>query len=143
MSKLPEGYVTDVGFDPAEDHIGPFYYRIDRIDSAMGNNDYRCAFVASAKNTNVDGIVHGGVLMAFADFALCLAATDHYHEESCATVSFSSQFIVGAQLGDLIECTPKIVRKSGSLVFMSGELVVLDKVVMTFNAVVKRLRSKP
>ena len=27
--ELPRGFVTDVAFDPAEDYIGPFYYKQD------------------------------------------------------------------------------------------------------------------
>lgn len=138
MNAIPEGYSTDPGFDAAEDHIGPFYYR----ESEEEPGTYHCVFVAEAKNCNVNGLVHGGVLMTFADFALCMAATDHYREESCATISFNSEFIAAAEQGDLVECTPRVTRKTGSMVFLTGELLVGDTVVMTFSSVVKRLRER-
>jgi hypothetical protein len=37
---------------------------------------------------------------------------------------------------------PKVIRKTGSLVFVSGELESNGDVVMTFSAVVKRLRER-
>ena len=134
MEQLLAGYETDPGFDSAEDHIGPFYYK-------EKESGFSCAFVPETKNCNVNGLVHGGVLMTFADFALCIAATDHYKEESCSTVSFSSDFVAAASAGELIECEPVITRKTGSLVFVTGALVAGEEIVMTFSAVVKRLRQ--
>jgi len=71
-----------------------------------------------------------------------MAATNHYREESCSTISFSSDFVSAASTGELIRCLPKVVRKTGSLVFVSGELESNGDVVMTFSAVVKRLRER-
>jgi acyl-coenzyme A thioesterase PaaI-like protein len=132
---IPADYCTDPGFDPAEDHTGPFYYR-------QTSEGFDCLFLPEAKNCNVNGLVHGGVLMTFADFSLCMAATDHYREESCSTISFSSEFVSAASRGTLIRCTPKVIRKTGSLVFVSGELESSGDVVMTFSSVVKRLRDR-
>ena len=130
---IPENFTTDPGFDAAEDHIGPFYYR-------QANNGYDCAFLPDADNCNVNGLVHGGVLMTFADFSLCLAATDHYQQQSCTTVSFHADFMAAASAGKLITCRPEVTRRTGSLAFVSGRLVSGQQVVMTFSAVVKMLR---
>lgn len=129
------GFETDPGFDRAEDHVGPFYYRVT-------DTGYECAFEPEDKNCNVNGLVHGGILMTFADFALCIAATDHYDQESCATVSFSADFVNAAEKGTRVTCEPVITRKTGSLVFVTGALMSAGEVVMTFSAVVKRLREK-
>ena len=130
---IPEGFSTDPGFDAAEDHIGPFYYR-------QADDCYDCAFLPHASNCNVNGLVHGGVLMTFADFSLCLAATDHYQEVSCITVSFHADFMAAASEGKLITCRPEITRRTGSMVFVSGRLISQEQIVMTFSAVVKILR---
>ena len=130
---IPDGYSTDPGFDPAEDHIGPFYY-------CQNSEGFECLFLPKNKNCNVNGLVHGGVLMTFADFSLCIAATNHYKNESCSTISFSSEFVSAASSGALIRCLPKVVRKTGSLVFVNGELESSGEVIMLFSAVVKRLR---
>lgn len=131
---LSSDYQTDPGFDLAEDHIGPFYYRV--VEGAMD-----CAFEAAEKHCNANGTVHGGVLMTFADYALCMAATNGYQDESCVTVSFSSEFIAAAELGKVVSCIPKVTRKTGSLVFLTGEVISAGEVCLTFSAVVKRIRS--
>lgn len=128
---VPEGYQTDPGLDPAEDYIGPFYY-----STRMAHN---YAFVAADKHCNANGIVHGGVLMTFADYALCMAATNGYKDESCVTVSFSCEFVAAAQIGEFIESNVTVTRKTGSMVFLTGLVQVKDTTVMTFSAVVKRL----
>ena len=130
---IPDGYVTDAGFDPAEDHIGPFYYRRTR-------EGYSCAFRAAARHCNLMGSVHGGVLMSFADFALCLEATDAYAQEQCVTVSFSCEFIAAGELDDLILAGSEILRKTRSLVFLRGQITnSRGEKLMAFSSVVKRL----
>lgn len=140
MKNLPESYQTDAGFDPAEDHIGPFYYRVDKYRA--DERGWRYAFRADSRHCNASGIVHGGVLMTFADYGLCMQATDHYQNESCLTVSFNSEFVAAAQIGDLVECTAEVTRKTGSMAFVRGEIFTSEQVVMTFSAVVKRLVEK-
>lgn len=130
---LPEEYQTDEGFDPCEDHIGPFYYKRD-------GDRFRYAFRVEDQHCNTHGIVHGGVLMTFADYALCMEATSHYADESCITVSFSCEFVSAARLGSLVECTANVTRKTGSLTFVTGEVMEKEDVIFTFSAVVKRLK---
>ena len=76
--------------------------------------------------------------MTFADFSLCIAATNHYQKENCVTVSFHADFVAGVHVGDLIICRPEVTRKTKSLVFVSGKLETDSGVVMTFSAVTKR-----
>jgi len=131
---LPIDYQTEPGFDPAEDHIGPFYFR--RAEDQMD-----CAFLTVPHHCNTNGTVHGGVLMTFADYALCMAATNGYSGESCVTVSFSSEFLAAAELDQVVSCVPRVNRVTGSMVFVTGEVLCQGEICLTFSAVVKRLRS--
>ena len=133
MNEL-SGYKTLVGADPAEDYIGPFYYK------ALASG-YDFAFKASQNHCNMTGIVHGGVLMTFADYCLCMAATDAYAED-CVTVSFNSEFISAGEIDHIISGAAHVTLKTGSMVFVRGEITQDDQIVMTFSAVVKRLRKK-
>lgn len=134
MSKLPDGYLTDAAssalFDPAEDHIGPFYFK------KVGDR-WRFAFVAETRHCNTFDIIHGGVLMTFADFCLCLDATDHYVEESCVTVSFNCEFVAAGKKGDLIESKPELVRKTRTMAFVRGTVFSADRTLLSYSAVVK------
>jgi len=133
MDKL-SGYKTLTGTDPAEDYIGPFYYK------AL-EPGYDFAFKACQNHCNMTGIVHGGVLMTFADYCLCMVATDAYIED-CVTVSFNAEFISAGEIDHIIKGAASVTLKTGSMVFVRGEITQDDQVVMTFSAVVKRLRNK-
>ena len=63
---VPEGYKQLAGVSPAEDDIGPFYYRRE-------GDSLRLGFRVAAKNCNGIGTAHGGVLMTFADYASTIA----------------------------------------------------------------------
>lgn len=132
--KLSGDYQTEPGFDAYEDYVGPFYFRL--IEGEMD-----CAFVIEEKHCNANGTAHGGSLMTFADYALCMAATGGYDGESCVTVSFNSEFVAAAELGSIVSCKPRVTRKTGSLVFVTGDVNAGDETCLTFSAVVKRIRS--
>ncbi len=131
---MPDGYETDPGHDPAEDHIGPFFYKSDGAA-------FQFAFSAKRRHCNVTGIVHGGVLMTFADYAACIEATSNYLEENCVTISFNCEFLAAGQLGDLIEARVRLTQKTGSMAFATGDVFVGDQVLLTFSSVMKRLRK--
>ena len=80
--------------DNAEDSIGPFFYFMEDGDSCT-------AFRAQPRNCNSHGSAHGGVLMAFADYTLCIAANGGAHQ-SVVTVSQNNEFIAPVHAGDLI-----------------------------------------
>lgn len=133
MSKLPVGYKTLAGLSPAEDHIGPFYYRKSEAGLVLG-------FLAAEHNCNGIGTVHGGVLMCFADYAVTMLALSGV-KENCTTVSFSGDFIAAARCGDWVEAHGSVVKRTGSMTFVNGQLRVGDDVILTFQAVVKRLKK--
>ena len=133
MSDIPEGYKTLKGLSPAEDHIGPFFYRKTDDGVVLG-------FRAAAHNCNGIGTVHGGVLMCFADYAVTMLALSGV-KENCTTISFSSDFIAAARDGDWVEAEGEVVKRTGSMTFVNGKLSVGENVVLTFQAVVKRLKK--
>ena len=135
MSNLLENYTTDPGFDPAEDYIGPFYYR------RLGD-EWHFAFLAEHKHCNAFDTIHGGVLMTFADFSLCLEATNHYDGLSCATVSFNSEFVAAGKLGDLVQAKAETVRKTNSLAFVRGDVFTKNNILIAYSAVVKLFPDK-
>ena len=118
--------------DPAEDHIGPFFYRID----APGRVATRCEI--QARHCNAYGGVHGGVLMTFADYTLCLAAIDD-ERDAVVTVSAHCDFVDGMRVGDTLAGEGELVRAGGSLRFVRATLRAGDRVVMVASGVIKRL----
>ena len=128
---IPEGFRHWHG-DKAEDFLGPFFFRVEGDGIAT-------AFRADSRHCNAHDSVHGGILMAFADYTLCLAANGGA-EESVATVTCNNEFIAPAAVGDLIEGRSEVVKRGGSLVFVRGDLRVNGHIVLTSSGVIKRIR---
>ncbi len=130
---IPEGFKTLTGLSTAEDHIGPFYYRKAESGLVLG-------FQAGDQHCNGLGSVHGGLLMAFADYAVTMIALAGV-AENCTTVSFSSHFLSAAQRGDWLEARGEVVRRTGSMTFVRGLVTAGDAPVLDFQAAVKRLKK--
>lgn len=130
---VPDKYRHWVG-DKAEDYIGPFFFYMD-------GNQPRTAFRVREQNCNAHDTVHGGVLMAFADYTLCMGANGG-ENESVVTVSMNSEFTAPAENGDLILGHCEVVRRGRSMVFVRCELVANEQVLLMASAVVKMLRKK-
>ncbi len=130
---LPSDYQVYEYDDPFEDHVGPLGYKV--VDGTI-----TFAFLADARHRNTAGTVHGGMLMTFADFALCLTATWDQPGEKCVTVSCNSEFVAPGRPGDLIEASGEVVRRTKSLTFVRGQVYVDDRILLNYSAIVKRIR---
>ncbi|MGV7030924.1 PaaI family thioesterase [Methylobacterium symbioticum] len=130
--QTPAGFepIHDVGFI---DHVGPVYRR---ADGAYG-------FRAAQKHANLIQVVHGGMLMSFADRALGETAMAAADGANCVTIQMEMQFIDVARLGDWIEARPEVVRRTGSLVFLRTDLWAGERRVAAATGVWKILRRRP
>ena len=130
---LPSDYQVYEYDDPFEDHVGPLGYKVV-------NGTITFAFLADARHRNTAGTVHGGMLMTFADFAVCLTATWEQPGEKCVTVSCNSEFVAPGRPGDLIEASGEVVRRTKSLTFVRGQVYADDRILLNYSAIVKRIR---
>lgn len=132
---MPEGFVLIDPTDPFEMHAGPFYGK--DID---GGRIY--GFRVRPEHCNSGGSIHGGVLMTFADFAVCAAAVLGSTDEAPITVSFNADFTAPADVGELVTARIDILRRTRSFSFTRGELAVGDRVVLGCSAVIKRVKRE-
>ena len=130
---IPEDYRHWHG-DKAEDFLGPFFFRTE-------GDVIHTAFRVEERHCNAHESLHGGVMMTFGDYTLCLAANGGA-EESVATVTCNNEFVAPAHLGDLVLGRSELVRRGRSLVFARGELRVDDQVILTCSAVIKLLKKR-
>lgn len=130
------GYRTWGTPDAFEDYIGPFYFK------KMEDGSYHCAFVSEEKHLNGGGMLHGGMLMSYADFALFAIARDHLDMDGMAvTVSMNSEFISAGPVDAVIEATGEVTRATRSLIFARGRIFCGDTTVMTFSGIMKKLNK--
>jgi len=137
MSIRPEDYKISREYrhwpgDKAEDYLGPFFFFLD--DTAV-----HTAFRVEKRHCNSRNSLHGGIMMAFSDYTLCLAARRDA-EQGVATVSCNNEFTAPAYEGDLVRGRSELIRRSRSLAFARGELRVEDKIIMISSAVIKPLK---
>ncbi|MEN0077903.1 MAG: PaaI family thioesterase [Pseudomonadota bacterium] len=115
---------------------GPFYMRMEESGPVA-------AFRAERKHMNGAGVVHGGCLLTFADFALFAIASDAMDGAYGLTVALTSEFLSGPAEGALIEARGEVLRAGGSLVFVRGLVSAEGTPCLNFSGTVKRLRAKP
>ena len=135
VEPLPPGYRTYDYVDPFEEHIGPLGYKIE-------DGTIRFAFHVRQHHCNTQETLHGGMLMTLADYALCLTAVWDQPGERCVTVSLNCEFVAAGKLGDVVESVGEVVRRTGSLAFVRGQVSVGDSVLLNYSGIVKRLRSR-
>ena len=129
---LPAGYRSYDYGDPFEDHVGPLGYKVD-----AGRISF--LFEAQPHHRNSSDSLHGGMLMTFADYAVCLTAVWDQPGEKCVTVSFNYEFVAAGRVGDRVESVCEVVRRTRSLTFVRGQVFVGDRVLLNCSAIVKRL----
>lgn len=127
------GYREMPATDPFESLVGPFYW----------NGRDHFAFRAERRHCNSNGIIHGGLLMTFADMVACVAAKEpDWPEQGVMTVSLTSDFVAPGQEGDLIEGRGIVVRRARTLAFMRAEIATEARMLLSASAVVK-LAQRP
>ena len=127
------------GWEPVEDSgfialVGPLHARA--ADGAY-------AFRAEQKHANLIGVVHGGMLMSFADRAMGVAAMIAAEGANVVTIQLEMKFIGAGRLGDWLIAAPAVVHRTRSLVFMRGEVRAGSRLVATADGVWKILRRRP
>lgn len=115
---------------------GPFYMKADE------NGDIVSAFRAEEKHMNGGGVVHGGALMSFADFALFAISSKEKPDTYGLTVAFASEFLAGAKLGALMEARGEVLRAGRSIIFVRGIVTGDGEPVLNFSGTIKKIKPK-
>ncbi len=114
---------------------GPFYLREDEKGMVA-------AFRAERKHMNAGGVVHGGCLMTFADFALFAIAHTGEDDGYGVTVAFTSEFLSGALEGEYIEARGEVIGGGKSITFVRGLIKADGRPVLNFSGTIKKRHKK-
>jgi len=120
--------------DPFENLTGPFYARRDEAGRMV------CAFRAEKKHMNAGGAMHGGCMATFADYAIFMLADKELEGSGSVTASLTTEFLDAAQEGDLVEATGEVTKAGGSMVFVRGVGRVGERPILSFSAIIKKIR---
>ena len=98
-------------------------------------------FTVSENHSNQANVLHGGMLMTFADIVLARAIMDVF-DPPFVTVRLTTDFISPALQGTWVEGTAKVTGEQNELVTVQGQFTSRKKVIGTATAVFKLLRSR-
>lgn len=134
-------YKVFVPPDPFEDHVGPFYFAIQ--GDARQANTVHCVLPTHAAHGNYKGGVHGGTLLTFADYALCLvagrAADGGTNTSFALTVSIAVEFLDAARIGPPLEARGEPLQVTGRLAFARGSLTQEGRTVALWSGVCRHV----
>ena len=73
---------------------------------------------------NPNGVVHGGVMMAFADHGLSMIAWEAAERTPCTTIQLNTHFLDAIHPGEFVELRAEVTRRTRGLVFVRGVIGV-------------------
>ena len=117
--------------------IGPLWHR-----PGADATPPRFALLTDQRHANFHGIVHGGLLMSFADTALGITVWELIGRQPCVTIQFSTQFLDAVHIGEFIEIDVEVLRHASSVVFARGVLRCGTRQVVSVEGVWKVLRGR-
>ena len=106
----------------------------------ISENEYEFKVTINENHLNAAGITHGGFIAAFVDAGAGTAAHRVADNKPFVTISLELKFISAIQLGQELVGTTKIQKKTKSMVFLTCELKVENKIVATASGVWKILK---
>ena len=106
----------------------------------ISKDEYQFKTTISESHLNSAGITHGGFIAAVVDAGAGTAAHRVADNKPCVTISLELKFISAIQLGQELVGTTKIQKKTKSMVFLTCELKVENKIVATASGVWKILK---
>ena len=106
----------------------------------ISENEYEFKTTIKENHLNAAKITHGGFIAAFVDAGAGTAAHRSASQNPCVTISLELKFISPVQLGQELIGRTKIQKKTKSMVFLTCELTVANKIVATASGVWKILR---
>lgn len=115
------------------DHAGPLWTLREDSGWAYG-------FAIETHHLNPAGTAHGGVLLTLMDHALSTVAWGACGRLPCVTLQLDSHFMGPARAGQLVQARAVVTQRTGSLVFLRGELRAGDSLVLTAHALMKVLK---
>ena len=106
----------------------------------ISENEYVFKTTIKENHLNSAGITHGGFIAAVIDAGAGTAAHRSADQNPCVTISLELKFISAIKLGQELYGKVKIQKKTKSMVFLTCELSVSNKIVATASGVWKILR---
>ena len=135
---VPHQAPLTAGWTPELTPDDHFMHLVGPLLTRMDGEIKRYAFLAEKKHMSRFHRLHGGMLLYLADKAMSVTAWELVGRPKVfATIQIDLQFLGTVAIDSLVEARCELIRKTGSLAFMSARLVVGDEVVASATGVWK------
>lgn len=96
------------------------------------------------KHENLQGIIHGAVTLSLIDISLftTMHSIGSGNAGPSVTLELSTQFVGGGDPKRPLDAVTEIVRETGSLVFVRGEVVQDDDRIAAFSGIVRKFQPR-
>lgn len=105
------------------------------------DDSWRYGLLTAAEHANPQGILHGGILMTFADHGLSMLAWEAAKRAPCTTIQLNTHFLGPVEPGDFVELQGDVTRATKGLVFVRGVLSVGHRDVAAVDGIWRVLRA--
>lgn len=132
---VPEGYKKlgwHAGFDVL---IGPMYY------NKTESNDFKFITKILDKHLNANGVAHGGFSMTLTDIFFGTLAFVASGKKLTSTISLNCNFVSPGLQDEIVECDARVIRTTRSMIFIEGNLMSKDKIIVSASGIWKILRQ--
>ena len=106
----------------------------------ISESEYEFKTTINKNHLNAAGITHGGFISALIDAGAGTAAHRSANGSPCVTISLELKFISAVPLGRELIGRAKIQKKTKSMVFLTCELMVGNKIAATASGIWKILK---
>jgi len=132
-------------YDPSSDGwvpdaAGGFMTLIGPVWRKSVDDVIRFGMLAQQKHANHRGIVHGGAIMSFADYAVGMSMVAQSGNINQVTIQLDVNFVSAALMGDFITGWGEVVRRTSSVMFLRGTIEAPGRVVATVQGIWKIVR---
>ena len=97
----------------------------------ISEKEYEFKSTIKENHLNAAGITHGGFIAALVDAGAGTAAHRAANSSPCVTISLELKFISAVKLGEELVGKTIIQKKTNTMVFLTCELTVSNKIVAT------------
>jgi len=106
-----------------------------------GEGIARVRIATGPERANPHGAVHGGFLLAFLDQAVFVGPVSigRLPMNGAVTLNFATQFVAPGRADMPLDCVVEIVGETGKLLFLRGQMEQEGKVVLSYQATLRKL----
>lgn len=104
----------------------------------------RLRMFPQGKHKNLRGLIHGGITLSLIDISMftTMHVIGSGNAGPSVTLELSTQFLEGASPDQHLDSVTEIMRETGNLVFVRGEVVQVDNCIASFSGIIRKFNQR-